>query len=105
MCSKEELQELKQLKSKEMDAEEYRREVQEQYKIFIEKEQAQRELMITQARRLQEVDKDWLRQSVEGMAGLSDEEIDAAAIKMERLARSPHPLEGFWDSHGRPIAN
>jgi hypothetical protein len=103
MCSMAEIRKLKQLKAKEEDAEEYRQEVKERSKEVFEKEQAERQQMIAQARTIKETDKDWLRQNYEWMSTLTDEEIDMAADAMERLARSPHPLEGYWDSHGRPL--
>lgn len=102
MCSREELQELKELKEKERDAADYRREVKENSKVAFQKEQAERELMIQQARELRGVNKNWIRENIEWMATFTDEQIIAEADKMERLAKSPHPLGGHWDSHGRP---
>jgi hypothetical protein len=46
---------------------------------------------------------DSLRAKVEWMAGKSDDEIKAMADRITGLADSPHPLEGFWDSHGRIV--
>ena len=43
---------------------------------------------------------DMIRQQVPHMADMTDDEIEESAIRMARLADSPHPL-GFWDSHGR----
>ena len=37
------------------------------------------------------------------LAGKSDDEIRTAAKRMVRIADSPHPLAGYWDSHGRII--
>jgi hypothetical protein len=34
---------------------------------------------------------------------MSEKEIMEKAHRMERLANSPHPLEGFWDSLGRAV--
>jgi len=103
MCSKEEIQELKELKEKERDAADYRREVKDISKAVFEKEQAERDKMINQARDLRGADKNWVRENIDWMAKFTNEEIVAEADKMERLAKSPHPLGGHWDSHGRLI--
>ena len=103
MCSSKEIQELKQLKAKEEDAEEYRLEVKERNREVFKREQAERQQMIVQAQFLKESDKDFLRQNFDWLSALTDAEIDEAADGMERLARSPHPLEGYWDSHGRTL--
>ena len=103
ICSKKEIQDLKQLKAKEEDAEEYRQQVKERNREVFEKEQAERQAMIAQARILKETDKDFLRQNFDWLSAFTDAEIDEVADVRERLARSPHPLEGYWDSHGRPL--
>lgn len=103
MCSKEEIRNLKTLRAKETDAEEYRREVKERNLAVFEMEKAEREQRIEQARKLKEADKNWVRENIEGMADYTDEQIIQAANTLERRARSPHPLQGYWDSHGRPL--
>ena len=103
MCSKEEIRKLKTLSAKENDAAEYRREVRERNLAVFEKEKAEREQRIEQARKLKEADKNWVRENIEGMADYTDEQIMEAADILERRARSPHPLQGYWDSHGRPL--
>jgi hypothetical protein len=103
LCSRAELDELKDLKQKERDAAGYRQEVREMNKALFEEQQAERDRMIEQAKLLLEGDKDWIRQNINGMTDYTDEEIIATATRMGRLARSPHPLEGYWDSHGRPL--
>jgi hypothetical protein len=90
-------------RAKQADAAEYREETRQQNKRVFEMEQKQRDEMRTQARLLQTLDKDLLRQSVEWLADKTDEEILVLANKMEAFADSPHPLKGFWDSHGRPL--
>jgi hypothetical protein len=103
MCSREEIQELKDAKEKERDAADYREEVKEISKVQFEKEQADRDKMIQQARELRRADKNQIRQHISWMADFTDEEIMAEADKMERRANSPHPLGGHYDSHGRPL--
>jgi hypothetical protein len=49
------------------------------------------------------VDPEALRVQVPWMAGKSDKEIREMAMRLARLADSPHPMEGFWDSHGRIV--
>mmetsp|Transcript_30631 Transcript_30631/g.33911 ORF Transcript_30631/g.33911 Transcript_30631/m.33911 type:complete len:205 (+) Transcript_30631:872-1486(+) len=101
MCSKEEIQELKELKAKEQDAAHYRQEVEERNRAVFEEMQTKRDEMVQQARVLREVDKSIIRQHVSWMSMFTDEEILKEADKIERLARSPHPIGGYWDSHGR----
>lgn len=103
MCSKEEIRELKTLTAKENDAADYLNEVKERNTVVFEKEQAERDLQIAQAGQLREADKNWVRENIKMMAQYTDEQIIEAANKMERLAKSPHPLQGYWDSHGRPL--
>ena len=52
---------------------------------------------------LKEQDPQLLRQHLPALAGMSDSEIKNHADRMIRFANSPHPLQGLWDSHGRPI--
>jgi hypothetical protein len=46
-----------------------------------------------------------LRAAVPWMEGKPDDEIRDMAHNILRLADSPHPMEGFWDSHGRVVDN
>lgn len=46
-----------------------------------------------------------IRNKIPDLAGLSDDEIRTAAERMVRIADSPHPLAGYWDSHGRILKN
>ena len=89
------------------DSEEYRRKVKESNKDVFEREKEQRNTMRVQARMVLELldsgRADSLRSQVKWMAGKSDNEIEEMADKLIRLADSPHPLEGFWDSHGRIV--
>jgi hypothetical protein len=103
VCSKEDLEELRDARAKQEDAAEYREQVREENRKVFEMEQQQREEMRTRAHLLQTYDKDLLRLYVDWLADKTDEEIDALGNKMEALANSPHPLKGFWDSHGRPL--
>jgi hypothetical protein len=50
-----------------------------------------------------ETNPDALRAGVPWMADSSDDEIREMANRLQRLAGSPHPIEGLWDSHGRII--
>ena len=103
VCTKEDLQEMRDLRAKQADTAEYQAEVREQNKQVFELEQMRREEMRTQARLLLTIDKDLLRKHVDWIADKTDDEINAIAIKMQAFADSPHPLKGFWDSHGRPL--
>lgn len=66
-------------------------------------EQKKRDDMRKQAHLLRAMDKELVRQSVDWLADNTDDEITALADKMEAFANSPHPLRGYWDSHGRPL--
>jgi hypothetical protein len=48
---------------------------------------------------------DSLRSKVTWMAGKSNDDIRNMANRLIKLADSPHPLQGFWDSHGRIVDN
>jgi len=103
MCSMEKIQDFKQLRAKEEDAAEYREEVEETNRALFEKQNAEKNKILEQVRMLRNADKDAIRGHVEWMSKFTDEEILNEANKLERLARSPHPLGGYWDSHGRPL--
>jgi hypothetical protein len=89
------------------DSEEYRRKVKESNKDVFEREKEQRNTMRREAGMVLEMldsgRADSLRSKVEWMAGKSDDELKAMADRITRLADSPHPLDGFWDSHGRIV--
>jgi len=103
MCSKSEIQELRDLKLKENDSAQYRAEVKKRNAQVFAQERDKRDQMRQQARELRATNNDLLRSQVESLADKSDEEIAEMADRIERLADSPHPLQGFWDSHGRPL--
>mmetsp|Transcript_11864 Transcript_11864/g.18201 ORF Transcript_11864/g.18201 Transcript_11864/m.18201 type:complete len:498 (-) Transcript_11864:110-1603(-) len=103
MCSMEEIEDFKQLRAKEEDAIKYRKEVEETSKVLFEKQRTERDKMLEQARIIRQTDNDQIRRHVTWMSEFTDEQIEAEANKLERLARSPHPLEGYYDSHGRPL--
>jgi hypothetical protein len=69
-----------------------------------EKEGAEREKLRQQANTILQmllVDPEKLKLSVPWMAEKSTAEIREMAHRLHRLADSPHPMNGFWDSHGR----
>ena len=71
-----------------------------------EKERAEREALRGQAElveQLLDINPEKLRAEVDFMADKTDGEIRAMADRIRRLADSPHPLKGYWDSHGRLI--
>jgi hypothetical protein len=103
ICSKEELQEMRHVRAKEADSAEYREEVRQQNLRVFEMEQKKRDDVRKQAQLLRAMDKELVRQSVHWLADSTDDEITTFADKMEAFANSPHPLQGFWDSHGRPL--
>ena len=103
MCSKGELDELRDLKKQLQEAQDYRRDVEERNREVFEQEKAEREKMINNARIIKASDPASVRQQVEWMETYTDEQVREAADRMERMANSPHPLQGFWDGHGRPL--
>jgi hypothetical protein len=105
-CSGEELKELRDRKFRDLDAEEYRGQVKEINKQVFEDEHAEREKMKQQANHILMylvTDPDGLKKAVPWMADMTISEIEAAANRMIRLADSPHPLQGYWDMHGRVV--
>jgi hypothetical protein len=103
LCSNEMMRSLKKARAMEINAEEYREEVKERNKQAFEKEDAERKRLLSQAQQIRNLNKDWARQNIDWMSDYTDEKIEEVADKMERIAKSPHPLAGFWDSHGRPL--
>ena len=103
-CSGKELQELRELKFRDLDAQDYREEVKRTNALVFERERREREKMKQQADEILKYlasDPEGLRKTVKWMENMSDEEIIQTAHRMKRLADSPHPLEGFHDMHGR----
>jgi hypothetical protein len=105
-CSGEEIKELRDRKFRDSDAEEYREQVKEMNKQVFEEERAEREKIKVQANHILnylETDPDGLRKFVPWMADMTVSEIEAAANRMIGLADSAHPLQGYWDMHGRVV--
>lgn len=105
-CSEEELKELRDRKFRDLDAEEYREQVKEANIQVFEEERAEREKLKMQANHILiylETDPDGLKKAVPWMADMTISEIEAAANRMIGLADSPHPLQGYWDMHGRVV--
>lgn len=104
-CSKNELEELRDQKFRETDAEAYREEVRNENESVFQSESEKRQELRDQAKlilsMLEKGEGETLRQNVQWMQDLSDDEINDRARRMEKLADSPHPLDGFWDSLGR----
>lgn len=89
-----------------VDAEEYRKAVTEESEQIFLKEKAERDRIKMQANLVDTLladDPAKLRAQVPWMADKSDKEIQDMAQRLRDLADSPHPLAGFFDSHGRPI--
>jgi len=103
LCTESELMEWKSLTAAEKDSADYREETARINKEVFEKERQQREQMIQQGELIKQTDPSILRVHVPNFAEMSDSEIMNLADKMIRFANSPHPIQGYWDSHGRPI--
>lgn len=92
-----------------LDSESYRREVEESNREVFRREQKQRDDIRREAQLvlqyLEAGKAKTLRSKVGWMEGKSDDAIRAMAHRMIKLADSPHPLAGFWDSHGRIVGN
>jgi hypothetical protein len=102
-CSNKELQELRDRKFRDEDAEVYREQVRKENEEVFRREAEERQNLRDQAKmviELLESEPESLRLAVPWMQDLSDQEIRESALRMERLADSPHPLD-FWDLHGR----
>jgi len=102
-CSATELEELRERRFRDVDSEAYREETKRENAKVFEQERKQRETMREQARLIESTDNHLLREQVEWLRDMSDEEIAAAATRLRKMADSPHPLKGFWDSHGRIV--
>lgn len=88
------------------DAEEYREEVRRSNQDVFEKERAEREKVREQAKTVLDlltINPNGLRDAVPWMVGKTDEEIREMAMNILELVDSPHPMRGFWDSHGRIV--
>jgi hypothetical protein len=88
------------------DAKEYRMAVKEESDRIFQQEKAERARLKMQADLVESLlDKDpsKLRTQVHWIADKSNEEIREMAQRLRDLADSPHPLAGFFDSHGRPV--
>uniref|UniRef100_A0A448ZAY1 Glycosyltransferase 2-like domain-containing protein n=1 Tax=Pseudo-nitzschia multistriata TaxID=183589 RepID=A0A448ZAY1_9STRA len=104
-CSRKELQELRDQQFRETDSESYREEVRIQNKKVFQKEEERRQSLRDQAElilnMLAKGQANDLRGAVPWMDGMSNEEIAEKARSFEKLANSPHPMDGFWDLLGR----
>lgn len=88
------------------DAEEYREEVRRSNEEVFEKESAEREKVREQAKTVLDlltINPSGLRDTVPWMADKQDHEIREMAMNILKLVDSPHPMRGFWDSHGRIV--
>jgi hypothetical protein len=105
-CTNEELQELRDFRFREKDSKEYREQTQKENEDVFRREAQERQKLRDHSKIILdylETDPKTLRQVVPWMTNLSDEEIKEKAYRLERLANSPHPLEGYWDLHGRVL--
>ena len=89
---------------RELDSADYRKEVAALRVETLRQEEDQRSIMREQAFLLRSTEPKILRQDFEQMRHMSDDEILKQADHLERFANSPHPIPGYYDSHGRPIA-
>mmetsp|Transcript_34716 Transcript_34716/g.81858 ORF Transcript_34716/g.81858 Transcript_34716/m.81858 type:complete len:540 (+) Transcript_34716:272-1891(+) len=108
-CSRTELEELRHQQFREADTESYREEVRiANAKVFLE-EAEERQKLRNQSRLLRDMLEsgkgDDLRRMVTWMRDFSNDEILEKARHIEKLANSPHPMEGFWDMLGRVKRN
>ncbi len=90
------------------DADEYRLKVKEDNEKVFQKEREERGRLKMQADLVENMlieNPGKLRAEVQWMADKSDEEIRKMAQRLRDLADSPHPLQGYWDSHGRVVNN
>eukprot|EP00536_Pseudo-nitzschia_multiseries_P011043 jgi/Psemu1/289458/fgenesh1_pg.357_\ len=108
-CGKEELEGLRGQRFREIDSETYKEEVRKANEKVFEEEAKEREKLRNYSRlvlnMLERGDGDHLRRNVDWLRDYSDNEILGKARRMEKIANSPHPLEGFWDMHGRVKRN
>jgi hypothetical protein len=104
-CGRNELEELRDQQFRDTDAEAYREEVQKENESVFRSEAWERQQLRDQARlfltMLRRGEGDALRNTISSMQDFSDDDIVDRAHRMEKLADSPHPLEGFWDMLGR----
>jgi hypothetical protein len=107
VCSDEELQSLRVMKFRELDAQDYREQVARDNEQVFEEESQEREKIRFQANAilnlLETGNVDMIRNQIAWMAKMTKQEIQESAKRMLKLVDSPHPLQGFWDSHGRII--
>jgi hypothetical protein len=107
-CTNEELMELRDVRFREADSKEYREQTRRENEAVFQREAQERQQLRDQAKLVLaylESDPDALRETLPWMENLSDEEIKEKAYRLERLANSPHPLEGYWDLHGRVLGS
>lgn len=107
ICSPEQLEEIRAVKFRDMDAQEYREQIARDNEKVFEEERKERDKIRLQARAilnlLDQDSVDVIKSQVPWMADMTREEIKNTADRMLRLMDSPHPMKGFWDSHGRII--
>jgi hypothetical protein len=106
ICTPEDLVALKDQAFRKKETDEWREQVRKENEEVFRKEAKERQNLLEQARivlELLETNPTLLRSSVPWMETMSEKEIMKKAHRMERLANSPHPLEGFWDSLGRAV--
>jgi Glycosyl transferase family 2 len=103
-CSREELIQFSESGQRELDSADYRKEVAALRVETLRKEEEDRARMREQAHLLRLTDPNVLRDQVEALRNMSDEDILKKADQLERFANSPHPVPGYYDSHGRPLS-
>jgi len=104
-CSRKELEELRDQQFRDTDAESYREMVKKENENVFRAEAEKRQNIRDEAGLLLSLMSDGqgdvIRRELAWMQDFSDDDIVHRAYRMKKLADSPHPLEEFWDSHGR----
>ena len=104
-CSENELEELRDQQFRVTDAAAYRDDVKKENEAVFQSEAEERQQLRDQAKliltMMRKGQGNTLRQMVSWMQDFSNDEIMDKAHRMDNLANSPHPLNGFWDNLGR----
>ena len=104
-CNRNELEALRKQQFREIDAEAYREEVKKENENVFRSEADKRQHLRDQGKLIldmvQRGEGDAIRRMVQWMENFTEDDIVHKAHHMLKLADSPHPLDGFWDMHGR----
>jgi len=100
-CNEEEVQEF--TNAQKVDSARHQEQVGKKNKHAFALESEQRKKMRDQAEIIKHYNPDAVRASNPIFKDMSDEQIYEYADNLVHRANSPHPIDGFWDSHGFPI--